>query len=301
MKVLFVGLGRMGSPMAGHLLKAGHEVKVHNRTISKAEKWADTNNSAVHGPDDTYDAIVLCVDKDEDVEGLLIGETGLLDKLNPGGFVVDHTTTSINLAVKMGKEAEAKGVHFFDAPVSGGEVGAQTGKLACMMGGNADLAPTVEELISAYCKKVVLIGEVGTGQAAKMANQFCIAGTLAGLSEAIRLLEQEPGLDLENVFNAISGGAAQSWQMDNRFLTMVAGKYDFGFGIDLMLKDLGYALDRAKQQGWTPDVAKQVHGRYAQLSKNGGMGTADTSCLLEFYRHRDEQDNFPYPSCVGGS
>ena len=125
-----------------------------------------------------------------------------------------------------------------------------------------------------------------------MANQFCIAGTLAGLSEAIRLLEQEPGLNLENVFNAISGGAAQSWQMDNRFMTMVEGEYDFGFGMDLMLKDLGYALDRARQQGWVPDVAQQTYERYQQLSEKGNMGTSDTSGLLEFYRHRDEDDQF---------
>ncbi len=291
MKVLFVGLGRMGWPMAEHLLKNNHEVKVHNRTASKAEEWALKNSSSVHTANDKYDAIILCVNKDDDVENLLIGETNLLAKLNEGGFVVDHTTTSINLAVRMADVASERGVKFYDAPVSGGEIGAQTGKLVCMMGGDQAHAPVVKELLSAYCKDVILIGEKGTGQAAKMANQFCIAGTLAGLSEAIHLLEKEPGLNLDHVFNAISGGAAQSWQMNNRFSTMVQGKYDFGFGIDLMLKDLGYALERAKEQGWTPDVAQKVHSFYEILSRERQMGKSDTSGLLEFYRNRDKVDS----------
>jgi len=281
-KILFVGLGRMGANMAAHLSRdEQQEGYVHNRSKSKVNDWLSTNRGLAFDPNLHYDAVILCVGNDNDVRGLLGGETKLLNCVAENGTVIDHSTTSAQLAKEMSDMASQQNVAFLDAPVSGGEAGAVNGTLSCMLGGDGAAVNAVRPLLDNYCSNVVHIGESGTGQLAKMANQFCIAGTLAGLSEAINLLHNEK-VDAENVFQAIKGGAAQSWQMDNRFNTMLEGEFDFGFAIDHMIKDLGYALQQAQQQGWNASMSSMVLDWYQALSKQG-CSTQDTSALIKHY------------------
>ena len=274
----------MGSPMAGHLSKMdGCDVYVHNRSASKIDAWLSRYDGKSQAPEHVYDAIIMCVGGDNDVEEQLVGEGALLEQLRPGCLVVDHTTTSAGLAKHMSEAAERNGKFFVDAPVSGGQAGAENGQLACMMGGPKGACDAATKLVDAYCKVVVRVGDSGAGQTAKMANQLCIAGVIAGLSEAIHLAQQESDIDIARVFEAISGGAAQSWQMDNRSKTMIDGEFDFGFALDHMIKDLGFALEKARSQGWEPKVASYVQQTYLKLSELG-MGTQDTSALIEAYR-----------------
>jgi len=290
-KVLFVGLGRMGSPMAGYIAKSRKfDVSVFNRSQTKVEQWLGKYEGSIFSPEDLpeespknqFDFIALCIGNDEDVRSTLTGSTDLIGKVKAGGTIIDHTTTSAGLAQQMYAAANERGIGYLDAPVSGGETGAINGQLSCMIGGDAGHVSGVVPILSTYCKGMTHIGESGSGQIAKMANQFCIAGTLAGLSEAIKLLEKG-NIDTKRAFQAIKSGAAQSWQMDNRFATMTQREFDFGFATDHMIKDLKYALQLADQQQWEPKVSKQVLQWYELLSEEG-HGSHDTSCLVEYYK-----------------
>jgi 3-hydroxyisobutyrate dehydrogenase len=282
-KILFVGLGRMGHPMAGHIAKTESlSVSVYNRSTSKIDSWLDQNKGAAFSPDDIFDVIILCIGNDEDVRFTLTGSLNLLHKVKQGGTIVDHTTTSAALAQEMYAAAKERSVGYLDAPVSGGEAGAVNGQLSCMIGGDSSHLSNIASILDSYCKNVIHIGESGSGQMTKMANQFCIAGTLAGLSEAITLL-QKSNISTDQVFQAIKGGAAQSWQMDNRFGTMTKGEFDFGFAIDHMIKDLKYALQLTDQQRWQPEISRKILSWYESLSKEG-HSTHDTSCLIKHYK-----------------
>ena len=279
MKVAFVGLGVMGFPMAGHLARAGHEVSVYNRSPEKARKWVEahggrageTLNDTVHA----CDLVALCVGNDDDVRSVVFD---VLDSMNYGGVIVDHTTTSAKVAREMADLAEAAGRVFLDAPVSGGQAGAENGQLTIMVGGDEAALARAEPVIGAYAKAIKRIGGPGHGQLAKMANQICIAGVVQGLAEAVHFCAQA-GVDPQNVFDAISKGAAQSWQMDNRWATMVQGKFDFGFAVDWMRKDLGLVLDEAEAKGAKLEMTKLVDSYYAEVQAMGG-NRWDTSSLV---------------------
>jgi 3-hydroxyisobutyrate dehydrogenase len=285
--IAFIGLGVMGGPMTGHLARAGHPAAAYNRSPERAAKWRDTwqaEGLAVTFADTPTGAaqraqiVFTCVGNDEDVRGVVFGEAGVLAGMAPGSLLVDHTTTSASLARELADACAAKGIGFVDAPVSGGEAGAVNGKLAIMCGGSAGDVARAEPVMQAYAKAIVHVGPAGAGQTAKMANQMCIAGVLAGLSEAVRLAEAA-GLDLAKTYEAISGGAAQSWQMDNRWATMTRGEFDFGFAIDWMRKDLGYALAEARRLGLAAPVTALVDQFYADVQAQGG-GRRDTSALV---------------------
>jgi 3-hydroxyisobutyrate dehydrogenase len=279
MKVAFVGLGVMGFPMAGHLARAGHEVAVFNRSPEKARRWAktypgraaDTVADAVAGAE----VVALCVGNDDDVRQVL---AEALPAMAEGGVVVDHTTTSAKLAREAAEQARALGRWFVDAPVSGGQAGAETGKLAIMLGGDEAPIARIEPVISAYAKAIKRIGGPGSGQIAKMCNQICIAGVVQGLAEAVHFAKRS-GADTAAIYDAISQGAAQSWQMDNRWATMVEGKFDFGFAVDWMRKDLGLVLDEAQANGATLAMTEMVDGYYADVQQMGGRRW-DTSSLV---------------------
>jgi 3-hydroxyisobutyrate dehydrogenase len=286
-KLAFIGLGVMGGPMTGHLARAGHRVTAYNRSAERAAKWravwedeglevtfVRTPAGAAHGAK----VVFTCVGNDEDLAAVTLGEEGVLAGLAEGALLVDHTTTSAAMARELGAACAARGIGFLDAPISGGQAGAQNGKLAVMCGGSDEDMARARPVMEAYGKSIVHVGPVGSGQTAKMANQMCIAGILAGLSEAVRLAEAA-GLDLERTYEAISGGAAQSWQMDNRWRTMCAGEFDFGFAIDWMRKDLGYALDEAKRLGLASPVTALVDQFYADVQAAGG-NRHDTSALI---------------------
>ena len=291
-RIAFLGLGVMGAPMAGHLARSGHRVTVYNRTAAKAEAWVERH--AAEGLEvasaptpleaaQDQDAVLTCVGNDEDLAHVVLGEAGALASMAPGALYVDHTTVSPAIARRIAGEAEARGVLALDAPVSGGQAGAENGKLAIMCGGSADAMEAARPVLQAYAARIVHIGEAGAGQAAKAVNQICIAGTLAGLSEGIRFA-QAAGLDLDKVLEAVSGGAAQSWQMDNRWATMARGEFDFGFAIEWMRKDLAIALAEARTHGLALPVTERVDGYYAEVQAKGG-GRQDTSALI---RHLPE-------------
>ena len=286
-KLAFIGLGVMGGPMAGHLARAGYSVTVYNRSPQRAAKWKDiweaqalsvsfaaTPATAASGAD----IVFTCVGNDDDFGEVTLGEEGVLATMANGALLVDHTTTSAAKAREVGAVCNAKGVGFIDAPVSGGQAGAENGQLAIMCGGTADAMARAEPIMDHYAKAIVHVGPIGAGQTAKMANQMCIAGVLGGLSEAIRLA-QGAGLDLDKTYEAIAGGAAQSWQMDNRWATMAADEFDFGFAIDWMRKDLGYALDEAKRLGLASPITSLVDQFYADVQAQGGQ-RLDTSALI---------------------
>jgi 3-hydroxyisobutyrate dehydrogenase len=279
MRVAFIGLGVMGFPMAGHLAAAGHEVRVYNRSPEKARRWAEAHEgvagATVAETTDGCQRVILCVGDDNDVRGVV---AEALDTMAIGGVIVDHTTTSARLAREMDAIARQAGRWFVDAPVSGGQAGAQTGKLTVMAGGDAIAVSRIRELVSPYTKALTYIGEAGSGQLAKMANQICIAGVVQGLAEAVHFTRRA-GVDAGLVFEAISKGAAQSWQLDNRWTTMVEGSFDFGFAVDWMRKDLGLVLDEASRIGATLDTTALIDRYYEEVQAAGG-GRWDTSSLV---------------------
>ena len=279
MRIAFIGLGVMGFPMAGHLAKAGHEVRVFNRSPEKARRWAKEH--AGHASETVAEAaagaeaVMLCVGADNDVRGLV---PDLLAAMAPGGTLVDHTTTSAVLAREMADLAASAGMTFLDAPVSGGQAGAEGGRLTIMCGGDEAAFARIEPVLAAYGRAIRRMGGPGAGQLAKMVNQIAIAGVVQGLAEAVHFT-QRAGLDPAEVLAAISQGAAQSWQMDNRWATMAEGKFDFGFAVDWMRKDLGLVLDEAARNGARLDLTRLVDSWYAEVQAAGG-GRWDTSSLV---------------------
>ncbi|WP_456280464.1 NAD(P)-dependent oxidoreductase [Cupriavidus sp. JZ107] len=286
MRVAFLGLGVMGFHMAGHLAAKGHQVTVYNRTASKAQAWVERfgGQSAATPALAARDAelVCSCVGNDDDLRAVLTGPDGAFDGAPAGCIFVDHTTASANVARELYERAKARGLHFIDAPVSGGESGAQNGVLTVMCGGDEAVFARAEPVISAFARAVTRIGGPGTGQLAKMVNQISIAGLLEGLSEAIAF-GQRAGLDMPLVLSVISKGAAGSWQLENRGPTMVEGKFDFGFAVDWMRKDLGLCLDEARRNGATLPVTALVDQFYAELQRDGG-GRDDTSSLIRRLR-----------------
>ena len=281
-KVAFIGLGVMGYPMAGYLQQKGYQVTVYNRTTAKAEKWAAqyggswaaTPNAAAQGAD----LVFMCVGNDSDVRSVVYGEQGVLAAMAEDSVLIDHTTASAELARELAAAAADKGIGFLDAPVSGGQAGAENGVLTVMIGGEpADMAKA-ETAIMSFARCAKLLGPAGSGQLAKMVNQICIAGVVQGLAEALNFA-QNAGLDGAAVVEVISQGAASSWQMQNRSLTMLEGKYDFGFAVDWMRKDLGIALNEARQNGSHLPLTALVDQFYSEVQQMGG-GRWDTSSLL---------------------
>lgn len=284
METAFIGLGAMGAPMAGHLLAKGHEVTVFNRTFSKAEAWAAAHPGGRAAPTvaeavSGAELVLLCVGNDDDVRGTV---QAALPALAKGSLVADHTTTSATVAREMQALCAARGVGFIDAPVSGGEVGAQKGQLTVMCGGDAADFARAQPVLMSYAKAVTLLGDSGAGQLAKMVNQICIAGLVQGLSEAIAFGERA-GLDMEAVLGVISKGAAQSWQMEQRGPTMLRDEFNFGFAVDWMRKDLGLVLDEARRNGSQLPVTALVDQFYAELQQMGGRRW-DTSSLIKRLR-----------------
>eukprot|EP01037_Dinobryon_pediforme_P009521 gene9521-9600_t len=281
-KVAFLGLGVMGYPMAGHLVKAGHEVTVYNRTTAKAESWvAEHGGTFKTSPKlaaEGQDFVFACVGNDDDLRSVTIGADGAFAGMTAGTVFIDHTTASADVARELFAAAQAKGLRFIDAPVSGGQAGAQNGVLTVMCGGDAAAYATAEPHIKAFAKACRLMGPSGAGQLTKMVNQICIAGLVQALSEGVHFAMQA-GLDAEAVIEVISKGAAQSWQMENRYKTMIAGKFDFGFAVDWMRKDLGICLDEAKNNGARLPITALVDQFYGDVQKKGG-NRWDTSSLL---------------------
>ena len=281
-KVAFIGLGVMGYPMAGHLANAGHTVSVYNRTTAKAQQWAGqfkgevalTPALAAQGAD----IVFMCVGNDDDLRSVVYGEDGVLAGMAEGTILVDHTTTSAEVAREVSAKAALQHVAFIDAPVSGGQAGAENGVLTVMAGGDEAVFAKVQPVMAAFSRFSQLLGEVGAGQLCKMVNQICIAGVVQGLAEGLHFAKQA-GLDGEKVIETIAKGAAGSWQMENRHKTMLAGEYEFGFAVDWMRKDLGIALDEAKNNGATLPMTATVDQYYADVQALGG-GRYDTSSLL---------------------
>ena len=291
-RIAFLGLGVMGAPMAGHLARGGHQVTVYNRTTATAEAWvarhagegldvmrAATPAEAAAG----QDLVLTCVGNDDDLAEVVLGGEGALAAMAPGALLVDHTTVSPGMAQRIAAKAERRGILALDAPVSGGQAGAESGKLSIMCGGAVQAMDRARPILEAYAARIVHVGEAGAGQATKAVNQICIAGTLAGLSEAVRFA-QAMELDMAKVLEAVSGGAAQSWQMDNRWTTMARGEFDFGFAIDWMRKDLAIALGEAGERGLELPVTEMVDRFYGEVQAMGG-GRQDTSALI---RHLPE-------------
>lgn len=285
-KVAFLGLGVMGAPMARHLAKAGHEVTVYNRTTAKAEKWvAEHGGRLALSPMDAVDGcefVFSCVGADNDLREITLAPDGAFWAMQPGALFVDHTTVSAQVSRELDVEARARGIGFLDAPVSGGQAGAENGKLTIMVGGAAGDFAKVEPVMQAYAQRIGLMGPVGSGQLTKMVNQICIAGIVQGLSEALNFA-MEAGLDARAAVDVISKGAAQSWQMENRSATMLEGQFDFGFAVDWMRKDLGLVLDEARRLGVTLPLTALVDQFYADVQKMGG-GRQDTSSLIRRFR-----------------
>ncbi|NLC36623.1 MAG: NAD(P)-dependent oxidoreductase [Alcaligenaceae bacterium] len=286
LRVAFLGLGVMGFPMAGHLAKAGHEVTVYNRSPGKAAAWvaefggqsAPTPRAAAEGAQ----IVFCCVGNDDDLRSVVLGEQGALSGMSAGSIFVDHTTASAQVARELFAIAAEQGIGFVDAPVSGGQAGAQNGKLTVMCGGTAEHFNTMRPLAMHFAQAVTLLGESGAGQLSKMVNQICIAGLVQALSEGIAF-GQAAGLDMAQVLDVIDKGAAQSWQMENRGSTMIEGRFDFGFAVDWMRKDLGLVLDEAKRNGSRVPVTALVDQFYADVQQMGGQRW-DTSSLIQRLR-----------------
>jgi 3-hydroxyisobutyrate dehydrogenase len=282
-RVAFLGLGVMGHPMAGHLARAGHQVTVYNRTTAKAEAWAAEYGGAFAATPAAAakdaEFVFCCVGNDDDLRAVVLGESGAFAGMTPGAVFVDHTTASAEVARDLHSVAVVQGLHFIDAPVSGGQAGAVNGALTVMCGGDAVPFDAMKPLALAFAKAVTLLGGPGSGQLAKMVNQICIAGVVQGLSEAVRF-GQNAGLDMVQVLDVIGKGAAQSWQMDNRGKTMVEGKFDFGFAVDWMRKDLGLVLDEARRNGSRLPLTALVDQFYADVQAQGG-NRLDTSSLIK--------------------
>ena len=282
-KVAFIGLGVMGYPMAGHIrTKGGHDLTVYNRTLDKAQAWvAEFGGQMAPTPEEAAreaDFVFTCVGNDDDLRSVTIGEQGAFRGLKTGAIFIDNTTASANVARELYAAAAEHGAHFLDAPVSGGQAGAQNGVLTVMVGGDAEPFQKAEPVISLYARAVKLIGPAGSGQLTKMVNQLCIAGLVQGLAEGIHFA-QKAGLDVAAVIETISKGAAQSWQMENRWMTMAEGKFDFGFAVDWMRKDLAIVLDEARRNGAHLPVAALVDQFYSEVQTMGGKRW-DTSSLI---------------------
>lgn len=284
--VAFLGLGVMGYPMAGHLAGAGHRVTVYNRTEKKAQQWAqEFGGKSAKTPRDAAagaQIVFSCVGNDADLASVMLGEAGALAGMRKDAIAFDNTTASAKIARELYAEARKRGLHFIDAPVSGGQAGAVNGQLTVMCGGDKPAFDRAQPVAMAFAKAVTLIGDSGAGQLTKMVNQLCIAGLVEGLSEGIAF-GQAAGLDMKLVLQVIGKGAAQSWQMDNRGGTMVDGKFDFGFAVDWMRKDLGLCLDEARNNGAPLPVAALVDQFYAEVQAMGG-GRWDTSSLIRRLR-----------------
>lgn len=288
MKLAFIGLGVMGYPMAGHLQAAGHDVCVYNRTTARAEAWV-----ARHGgrlaltPADAAkgaDLVMMCVGNDNDVRAVVYGEQGVLAGMSAQTTLIDHTTTSAILAEELAARCAEQGIHFLDAPVSGGQAGAENGRLTIMVGGPAPDLAGAEPVLACYGQRITHVGGHGAGQRCKMVNQICIAGILQGISEGLSLARAS-GLDIPTVAKVLGGGAAQSWQLDNRAVTMGKGEFDFGFAIEWMHKDLGFCLEEAARLGLTLPMTAQVDQTYQDLMARG-LSRCDTSVLI---RQFDDQ------------
>jgi len=285
-KVSFLGLGVMGYPMAGHLVKAGHEVCVYNRTTAKAQAWVDQHGGTLGKTPREAAAgaefVMACVGNDDDLRSVCLGEDGALAAMEPGTIFVDHTTVSAKVTRELYAAADAGQVSFVDAPVSGGQAGAENGQLGIMCGGDEGAYARAEPVMDAYAKACKRLGESGAGQLTKMVNQICIAGLVQGLSEALHFAEKA-GLDGKAVVEVISQGAAGSWQMANRYETMLDGEFEHGFAVDWMRKDLGICLDTADENGASLPVTAVVDQYYKDVQKMGG-GRWDTSSLIERLR-----------------
>ena len=287
-KIAFLGLGVMGAPMAGHLARAGHTVTVYNRTAAKAVQWVEkhggksaaTPAAAAAGAD----IVLMCVGNDDDVRAVALGPDGALAAMKRGTTLVDHTTASATVAREVHAAAMARGVRFLDAPVSGGQAGAENGKLTIMVGGDAEAFATAEPILAVYARAVTLMGDAGSGQLTKMVNQICIAGLVQALSEGISFAAKA-GLDVERVLDVIGKGAAQSWQMDNRGKTMAADQFNFGFAVDWMRKDLAICLAESRANGAALPVTALVDQFYSRIQARGG-GRWDTSSLIRLLRDK---------------
>ena len=281
-RIAFIGIGIMGGPMARHLAAKGHELTVYNRTSAKAEAWVAAHggrmaDSPVEAARD-QDVVITCVGNDDDLAEVTLGREGAFRSMRPGSVYIDHTTVSAKIARQLAVEAKSRDILCVDAPVSGGQAGAENGTLSIMCGGRDKAVEAAWPIMEAYSARITHIGPAGAGQTTKMVNQIAIAGALQGVSEALRFA-QHADLDVAKVFEAISGGAAASWQMLNRWDTMAKGEFDFGFAIDWMRKDLGLAIDEARVNGATLPVASLVDQFYADLQAMGG-GRQDTSALV---------------------
>jgi 3-hydroxyisobutyrate dehydrogenase-like beta-hydroxyacid dehydrogenase len=282
LRVAFIGLGVMGQPMAGYLARGGHDTVVFNRTAAKAEAWvqqyggdsAPTPADAAQGAD----IVFCCVGNDDDVREVILGDSGALAGMGAGSIIVDHTTASATIAREIHALANASGIGFLDAPVSGGQAGAENGQLTVMVGGDLEVFERARPVIACYAKAVTRIGPVGSGQLAKMVNQICIAGVVQGLAEGLHFAESA-GLDPAIVIESISEGAAQSWQMNNRWENMVAGEFDFGFAVDWMRKDLALTLNEARRNGSRLEMTELVDRYYSEVQAMGGSRW-DTSSLI---------------------
>jgi len=284
-RIAIIGLGVMGGPIARHLAQAGHALTLYNRSPARIAAWqaahpglaastAANPAEAAHGAE----VVITCVGNDDDLADVVLGPQGVFTTLAPEGLLIDHTTVSARIARQIAVEARDRHIHCVDAPMTGGQAGAEAGTLTLMCGGREEALAAARPVMAAYARRIVHIGKAGTGQAAKMANQICIAGVIGGLAEAMRLAQADH-LDLAKVFEAISGGAAQSWQMDNRWATMAQDSFDFGFAVDWMRKDLGLALDAGRGLGVSLPVTALVDQFYADIQAMGG-GRQDTSALI---------------------
>ena len=278
----FIGLGVMGFPMAGHISKAGYEVRVFNRSNNKAVLWTKKYSGEIcSSPSEigkTCDMVFLCVGNDTDVEDVVLKKEGLIETMKKGGIIIDHTTTSAHLARKIFKETAKRQIHYLDAPLSGGEIGAKEGALTIMCGGDEKAFEEARKVMKLYSKFSIRMGESGTGQLTKMVNQICISGLIQSLAEGINFSENA-GLDTKKVIEVISKGAAQSWQMDNRWETMLEDEYDHGFAVDWMIKDLGFIKKEASLNNSTIEITNLVLSFYEEIKDKGG-GKFDTSSLL---------------------
>ena len=286
MKVAFLGLGVMGYPMAGHLANSGHQVTVFNRTQSKADKWCQQyqGTSAPTPKQSVQDAelVFLCVGNDDDVRAICYGDDGIFAGMKAGAVLADHTTASADLAEELGNYAKQNGFGFLDAPISGGQSGAENGILTIMIGGEAEDFAKAESVMASYGKTMNLMGKHGAGQLTKMVNQIFIVGVVEALAEGLNFAMQE-GLDCEKLIATLKGGAAQSWQLENRASTMVKDQFDFGFATDWMIKDLGYCLERSKKNGAPLALVEQIYGYYQDLTAQN-HGKLDSSVLIKRLR-----------------
>ena len=286
--VAFIGLGVMGYPMAGYISEAGHNVTVYNRTKSKADKWIkEYKGKIASSPEEAAkdsDFVFTCVGNDNDLKEVAIGKKGIFNSIKKGSVYIDNTTASATVARELYKKAKANGFGFLDAPVSGGQAGAEKGALTVMVGGDDKDFNRAKDVINCYSKKIQLLGPAGSGQLAKMVNQICIAGLVQGLSEAINFGINSK-LKMEDVIDVISKGAAQSWQMENRYKTMIDDKFDFGFAVDWMRKDLSIAIEEAKKNNSPLPITKIVDGYYEEIQKMGG-NRWDTSSLIRRFRKK---------------